>query len=386
MKKLILVFLFSFIHLHAMDKNNIPTQIQNKFEQIVQTYYGPIKSAANGIFWSMALIEIVTVFGFMLLRGELEIGGIFAQLMKILLLFGVFTAILESPGLLKTIYQGFDQLGSQAANVKFDTVLDKLFEMWVQIWDKSSIWEPGTSIVFALAGFIATLSLVALVAQGLMYYAFLIFSVYVGIFWLGFGSFSQTRQWAINAIVSPMRWGAKWMMILLLMGVTFAIIDDVLSSELTSESVITLVIVSFMMVTVSSGVSGFVDGYFSGNGGGDNGRGVALALAMAGAAAGAVGGAAAGAVSGAKGASDTIAAAKENGSTSAIGNASRMAGGIIGGAAAGAVKGLRGQHSGSSSTMDQSTKDFITKVTSTLGNNSNQAQQQSGNSGTITKN
>ncbi len=338
-----LIFFFPTSSFAAQEKN-IPTQVQEKFEQKVQTFYPKIHTAARNILFSLATIQLVLTFGFMAMRGELELGGIFAQFVKTILIVGFFLFVLDSPQYLKSIYQGFDKLGVSAGgnSASMDNITNQFYGMWRKIYDSISITEPFNSLIFVLVGLVASVALLSLVGNALMFYAFTIFSIYVGIFWIGFGTFDQTRPWAINAISNVIRWGAKWMMVMLLMSVTFSLVSDVLSPATADDldSMISLLIVSVLMVSINNGLSSFIDSYFTGSGGGDNNRG----MQMLSAGAGAVAGAGAGFVAGAM-ASPAVQAAKETNPDGKAGIGTRFAGamnGAVKGGFEGAEKGAGG--------------------------------------------
>ena len=309
-KKILFIFgLFFFFSpaAFAVQEKNLPTQIQDSFEQKIVKYYPKIQTVSRNLLLSLAVIQLVLSVGFMAIRQELEIGGIFAQLVKTILIVGFFLFILESPQYLKSIYKGFDQLGIQTGNVSFDQIINRIYGMWDKIFSKTSLWEPGSTLAYVIVGALASAALIFLIGQALMIYAFTIFSIYIGMFWIAFGSFDQTRPWAIHAITNVIRWSAKWMMILILMSITFSLVDDALAHGADDTgSIITLLIVSLMMVSISSGLSSFVDSYFSGMGGGDNNRGMQMLSAGAGGAVGFVSGTMAGKTS----ANDVVKAAR----------------------------------------------------------------------------
>lgn len=351
MKKLIIILLMSMTFFTVQSQaveQNLPTQIQTSFDQKIKKFYPTFQSAAKGLLYSLAVISIVLTFSLMAVRGELEITGAVAQLIKYALIVGFFSTLINSPSWFKNIYEGFDAMGASAGGDKFDNIINNIFSMWDSILNKASIWKPAEAIGFFLAGIAATLAITILVGQALMIYGFTVMSIYLGVFWLGFGVFEQTRQWAINSIVNVVRLSAKWMMMLILISIALGLVDDVLNKGFEDfNSIITLFVISMMMVTISSGISAFVDGYFSGFGGGDNNRGMQMASSFIGAGAGAVAGGVAGGLAGAKGASDTIAAAKAtNGGSAGVGaglkSAGQFAGGMAGGMADGASKGIGG--------------------------------------------
>ncbi len=401
----------------AANHNNLPSKVQDKFKSMVSQYTTKMSNAAKSLFWILAGIELVIVFGMMALRQELEFGGIMAELVKVILLWGLFILIVENVDVLKDVFNGFDKLGADLSNTNFNEISDKLFNMWDTIWNKVDQWGwkgAGNSLLLVTAAIPASMAIVALIALALMYYAFAIFSIYVGIFWLAFGALSHTRSWAYNAIITPIRYGAKWMMALLMIGIVFSMIDDALvtlqptsSDKEIMDNIIVILVVSWMMLIVGLGIGGFVDSYFTGHGGGDSNRGVAMALGAMGGAAGAAGAMAAsgvggmmggmmGAAEGAKAGSKHVQAAKEGGQgTSMMGNMRTVASGALGGMMGGAYEGargngmgaakMRGEQAGSFGAADprQKSKEFAQKVKSALAGSAPAQKNDSGTSGTI---
>ncbi|MFA7027817.1 MAG: type IV secretion system protein [Sulfurovum sp.] len=401
----------------AANHNNLPSKVQEKFKSMVSQYTTKLSNAAKSLFWILAGIELVIVFGMMALRQELEFGGIMAELVKVILLWGLFILIVEKVDVLENVFNGFNKLGADLSNTNFNEISDKLFKMWDTVWKKVDNWGMtgvGNSILLITAAIPATMAIVALIALALMYYAFAIFSIYVGIFWLAFGALSHTRSWAYNAIISPIRYGAKWMMALLMIGIVFSMIDDALvtlqptsSDKEIINNVMVILVVSWMMLIVGLGIGGFVDSYFTGHGGGDSNRGVAMALGAMGGAAGAAGAMAAsgvgglmggmmGAAEGAKAGSKHVQAAKEGGQgTSMMGNMRTVASGALGGMMGGAYEGargngmgaakMRGEQAGSFGAADprQKSKEFAQKVKSALAGSAPAQKNDSGTSGTI---
>jgi len=297
-------------------ENNLISSIQEDFDIKVKAFYLPIKEVAFNLFWLLASIEMVIIFSMMILRQELEIGAIFAQLVKLILIFGFFQAFFMYPEWMFAIFNGFNELALRAGgnSASLDTLIDNLFVMWEKIATQSSIFSPAHAIIYGLVGLVATIALAVLAGQALMIYSFLIFSIYVGVFFLAFGSFSQTRAWAINAITSIIRWGVKWFMILLLISISFSLVNNALMAGFEDlTSLIQLLIISFMMVTISSGISGFVDSYFNGMGSGENNTGYNMAKNITTTTAGVTMGAVSGGVGGAMGAKNSIAIAKASG-------------------------------------------------------------------------
>jgi len=289
-----LLFIFLFICLvstqdlmaiDTLDKlNNLPTVTMTKFDTMISQFYTPIKTPAMWLFVTLGSIQLVITFGFMLLRGEFELGAVMAALIRFILLFGLFWAFFNHIDWMKDIFNSFTKMADNASKGSVSS-LDKAVEKLAQLWDfinkavDENSWKDfADSFSLYMIGIIETVVVSLLIGYALMTYAFFIFSIYVGVFWIGFGSFDYTRAWAINSIVNILRWGAKWMMQLLIISVTFTIVNSAtLSNKSDFYDYLVLVIISLMMVTVSFGSNSFVDSYFNGHGGGDNNAGVAMA-------------------------------------------------------------------------------------------------------------
>lgn len=343
-KKAVIFMLFLFFCIGAYgEENNMISSIQDDFETKVKAFYIPIKEVAISLFWLLATIEMVIVFSFMALRQELEIGAIFAQLVKLILIFGLFQAFFVHPDWMFSIFNGFGELAIRAGgnNASLDTLVDNLFAMWNKIASQTSIFSPADALLYGLIGLVATVALSVLVGQALMIYSFLIFSIYVGVFFLAFGAFSHTRAWAINSIVSIIRWGAKWFMILLLLSITFSLVNEALMAGFDNlTALIRLLIVSFMMVTISSGISGFVDSYFNGMGSGENNSGFMMAKNLTYTTASVATGLVSGGIGGAIGAKNEISMNKASGlkNSSEASQVAQMGWGVLKGATSGAFK------------------------------------------------
>lgn len=315
MRYLFLLFILGGL-IYGADMTTIPTDIQQKLIVLFKAFYPTMQKAGNWLFWTLAVFETVFVFGFMAMRQELEFGGIMAQLVKIILLWGVFSLLLDNYGFIDAIFSGFSELAFKSTDVSLNDIVDLIVGMWAEIWDKGGLLSGENNlIVLAMIGLAATLAIAILIGQALQYFAFGVLSIYIGIFFMAFGAWSETRSYARNAIIQPIRYGAKYMVTIMLMSVVFTMVNDVMSNFKISN-MITLLFVSFILVTISGGVSGFIDGYLGGHGG-ENNRGMQMIMPAATAAASAAGGAAggmagglAGAMSGGKTAADTVKAAR----------------------------------------------------------------------------
>ena len=298
---IITLLLFASTIANANALGGVIGNIQDQLDSSIAVFYGPIKAAAQYIFYALSIIDMVLVFGLASVRNELEIGGIFAKLIQMMLLLLFFKAFFMYPDWMKSIYNGFNALADKAnggSTPSLDAVMDNVGKFWGDVWDKvdDNGWHAlGNSLMLLTFAVIATIFISLMVGRALQYYIFFLFSLYVGIFWLGFGSFSFTRQWAYNAIINIAKQGGKWMTMMLVVGVTFSLINNSLANGINDPvNLIILGITSIIMWGFSLGIDGWVDSYFTGHGGGENNYlGGKMAGAAMGAASGAIGGGAA---------------------------------------------------------------------------------------------
>lgn len=345
MKKIFLVyFLFATILIFGATDITTFSEVQQRFQSHFEQFLAAFQSAAKGLLYSLAVISLVVNFGLMAVRGELEITGATAQLVKYALIVGFFSALINSPTYLKNIFTGVNHLAISAGGDGAD--LDKFMINLGVMWDKvieaaqeNGLVNVGNTILQILAAFLVTIPLVLMAGNALMYYAFSVLSINVGILFLGFGSYEQTRPWAINAIANILRNALKWMIQVLMITVAFKFVEDLSSMMGTNPSfqnILALAIVILLLFSVNSGIGSFVDSYFTGSGGGENSRGTQLIQTAMNAGAGAI----TGGLAGAKGAADTIAAAKASGQEmGTMGKIGAYAGGLASGAAKGGVHG-----------------------------------------------
>lgn len=346
---LLLVIGFFNTNLLAENKsNNLVSKVQTKLKTEIKAMESKIKPAAIWVFWTFALIEIVIVFGFMLMKQELEIGPIFANLIRLILIFGLFFWFFQNSSVLESIVNGFKTLGTQAnptPEFALDSVIEQIADMWTKIGNAVTIRDIGNSILMVILGAGATVAIVFLVGKFLTVYMFFLFSLYVGVLFFAFASLSYTRQWAINGITSIVRSGAKMMVTMLVIGLMFNLINIAIEEATTdSGSLIYLFIISFLAWSFTHGIDSWVDSYFTGMGSGENMAGVQLAKdMMMGSMAGAVGGTMAGYNAVKTASSGTNETSTNSSGSSSSGNktweATKTASGAIAGGFAGAITG-----------------------------------------------
>jgi P-type conjugative transfer protein TrbL len=303
--KINIVFLLLFIiitPIFSADLNNVGTQLTNAVSAAVGSWTAAFSSAGAFIFYVLATIELVIVFGFLALKGELDFGAIMANLIRLTLIFGFWMMLLGTFGIgwMKTIPASFEQLATLASGTAISTnnLFSQIATVYDNLWSSLSFWDnPAESFMLVLVGFITLIVMILLGVKVLTNLVFATLAVYMSSLFFAFGVFSQTRQWAINSIVNVIRYGAKYMGVLLMAGLGITLLNSAITTangDMSTANIFILLIFAFIFYSLAHGIENFIDGYFTGMGGGENTLGGGLAKSMMigagiGAAAGATG-------------------------------------------------------------------------------------------------
>jgi type IV secretion system protein TrbL len=350
MKKILILLALSSVAMYAATSAPMPSDIMNMIKVPIQHWHGQFVNIAWSIWGSLALIEVVLLFGMKFLKGDFEFGSVAADMIRIVLVFGFFSWLIYSTYDLKKILSGYTWMAHQVGGgLDVDSAFRKIINMVIKLWKKASVWKPGEAILL-VAIIVTSLGVFAiLIGQIIKNFVFSLISVYGSSLFFAFGAFSHTRQYAINALVNIFRYGAKYLMMLLVVDLGLIILGSALSSDAKIMDLAMTLFAVIVIKEIAEGAEGFVDGIFNGMGGSGNsvisGYMQRSQAVVQQAAVGAVGGMARGAAGGGFAAAKAAAAAGEGGSGRMAG-IGRAAGaglaGSIGGAITGAAKGAMG--------------------------------------------
>ena len=350
MKKILILLAFSSA-MYAATSAPMPSDIMNMIKVPIQHWHGQFVNVAWSIWGSLALIEVVLLFGMKFLKGDFEFGSVAADMIRIVLVFGFFSWLIYSTYDLQKILSGYTWMAHQVGGgLDVDSAFKKIINMVIKLWKKASLWKPGEAILL-VAIIITSLGVFAiLIGQIIKNFVFSLISVYGSSLFFAFGAFSHTRQYAINALVNIFRYGAKYLMMLLVVDLGLIILGSALSSDAKIMDLAMTLFAVIVIKEIAEGAEGFVDGIFNGMGGSGNsvisGYMQRSQAVVQQAAVGAAGGMARGAAGGGFAAAKAAAAAGEGGGgrMAGIGRAAGagLAGGI-GGAITGAAKGAMGK-------------------------------------------
>ncbi len=350
MKKILILLTLFSASIYAASSTPMPSDIMNMIKVPIEHWHGQFVNVAWSIWGSLALIEVVLLFGMKFLKGDFEFGSVAADMIRIVLVFGFFSWLIYSTYDLRKILSGYTWMAQHVGGgLDVDSAFKKIINMVIKLWKKASVWKPGEAIML-VAIIITSLGVFAiLIGQIIKNFIFSLISVYGSSLFFAFGAFSHTRQYAINALVNIFRYGAKYLMMLLVVDLGLIILGSALSSDAKIKDLAMTLFAVIVIKEIAEGAEGFVDGIFNGIGGSGNSvisgslqrSQATVQQATVGAAAGTTRGAAGGGLAAAKAA----AAAGEGGGRMA--NVGRAAGaglvGSIGGAITGAAKGAMGK-------------------------------------------
>ena len=364
--------------------NNIGSDVVLNYSIHTSKWYPIFKNAATFIFASLAVIELIWIFSIKAIEGSLELSGIFAQLIRLTFLWGIWNIFFAHPEFFDTLVgkmtpsgltgSSFSMLADRAnaaagvsTVISVDNLTDSAYLILGTVGDNQSIFHPVDSIILGLIGLLAAGGVLFLALRLVATYVKFLITVYASVLFFAFGAMAATRHIAVNAIFAMLRAGTEYMLIKLIIGLSIAnIISYVPKAMMHYGSLVALLIMVLLIGSLAQMVHGLVEGWFSGMGAqtSDHAASVLKGAAM-GAAAGAAGGAAAGlssvkaaaAAAETKGSMENVKSATGAGSNTAEQNgkgtektgnfkkskaSATVAASAAAGAASGALKGLTG--------------------------------------------
>ena len=293
--------------------NNIGSDVVLNYSIHTSKWYPVFKNAATFIFASLATIELIWIFSIKAIEGSLELSGIFAQLIRLTFLWGVWNVFFAHPEFFDTLIGKMTPSGLKGSSfsiladranaaagvstvISVDHLTDSAYLILGTIGKNQSIFHPVDSIMLGLIGLVAAGGVLFLAFRLIATYVKFLITVYGSVLFFAFGAMAATRHIAVNAIFAMLRAGTEYMLIKLIIGLSIAnIMSYVPKAMLNYGSLVALLIMVLLIGALADMVHGLVEGWFSGMGAqtSDHAASV-LKGAAAGAAVGAAGGAAAG--------------------------------------------------------------------------------------------
>lgn len=178
------------------------------FDSVIKEFDAEMKgweaiflNAAKFIFFVLSSISIVMT-GFSLIFKREDIGGFFAEYIRLILFLGFFYWLLTNGAKMSTdIINGIKQLAGNAgktATLSPSAIADIGFDIFGKVLKKVSAWAPIDSAVMIIVGLIILVVICLIAVNMLLMIITAWFMTYAGIFILGFGGGRWTSDMAIN--------------------------------------------------------------------------------------------------------------------------------------------------------------------------------------------
>lgn len=283
---LLLVFTdsaFAAANLHKPDTSmqDFLTRIQT----ITNGWGTVLRGYANSLFWKLTLIAFILTMGPHVFRGP-ELGEIFGELIKFIILTGFFWYIIEnSTDLASVVIASFSKAGAAASGLGEGLQPGDLFatgvEMAKMIWDDIKLLEPGNAIALVISGFFIELCFVFIAAFIFVTLVESYFILNAGILFLGFAGWSGTRQYAINAMQYCMSVGAKLFVLTLIVGLVQQFASEWHKAyDHSTTAALTLAGLAFLACLLCKMLPDLIGGIMSGSSSSSGGSMVGAAVGM----------------------------------------------------------------------------------------------------------
>lgn len=294
MKKIILLLLLPVFVFAAVSPDHQTQSLLNDFETASSTWRGALLPAAKQVFYYLTVMDWVLEFGFIAITAGLELGTIWAPLIRKTLVISFFLMLFDRPDWLMSIPRSFLQLGTNASGVpvNVDSVFNYGIDIVSDLWHGISIFAPGDSLALVFTGIILIIAFAMMAAQlavtSVKMYALLAVAPLV----FSLAGLTQTRQMAYNPFFAIIKVGMELLFITLFMGMTITKMQQFAAHvDTDNNSILTMIAMAILMVSVVQMIPGMVESLMSGSLGSNSTAGFGTAQAVASGVGGAVGGA-----------------------------------------------------------------------------------------------
>jgi len=218
---------------YALPTNNILDRVINTYQSKTTAWEGVLSDYALHLFWILATIEFVWSSIKLAVKGA-DLSEFLAELLNRTMYIGFFlTLLLNSSLWSKAIVDSFRQAGSDAvaaaggiSGVAPSNVLDAGWLILKQVVASMNVWEPGDTVVIALAAIVILIAFALMTALLIIALVESYFVISSGVILMGFGGSQWTSQFAINTIRYAVSVGAKLFMVQLVIGLGQSILQD----------------------------------------------------------------------------------------------------------------------------------------------------------------
>ncbi len=283
---------------HAQTAGGTIDAVLGDYQSSSQAWQLTISSWATGLFWLLALVELLWMGIRLVLRGA-DFGEFVSELVQFILFVGFFYAILLNGfNWLTDIVQWFRHAGAAvaagpggSANISPAAVLDDAIRIVSTLWNRTNWTTPGYDFEVVMIGIavLLTLGVVTAYMCEALIESYLVISA--GIIFLGFGGSRWTKEFAVKVLNYAISVGAKLFFLQLIVALGMQFINQYTTNPPNdapgfAELVGVLVTLLAMVIMIPSMIQSLVNGASFSSGGALMGAvGTAAAVTAGGAAA-----------------------------------------------------------------------------------------------------
>ncbi len=238
----IILFFTVTPHAHAIESNNALDRIVDVYATKAAGWESVLKGFAVHLFWMLALIELGWT-GIKLAFKGADFSEVLSALFSHILFIGFFFWLVNnSPMISHAIVDSFREMAGIASSAIGGTngimpsnVFDAGMDIVKKITNTMSIWDPGDSIMFAIAAFAILISFALMAAFLIMALVESYFVISAGVIMMGFGGSRWTKEYAVSTLRYTVSVGVKLYLAQLLIGVGQSILNDLVMQVKTSD-------------------------------------------------------------------------------------------------------------------------------------------------------
>jgi type IV secretion system protein TrbL len=227
------ILLFLIPQANALPTDNFIDGIIDTFKNGTSSWENRLQGYALRLFWLLAGIEFTWTAIRLALKGA-DLGDFLAETVNRIFYIGFFlTLLLNSANWSHAIVDSFRQAGNDAVSsaggsgvIHPSNVMDTGMEILKRVSNSMSIYDPGDSIMLALAAIVILISFAGMTALLVIALVESYFIISSGIILMGFGGASWTNDLAINTIRYAISVGAKLFMVQLVIGLGQQLLNE----------------------------------------------------------------------------------------------------------------------------------------------------------------
>ncbi|EPK5467362.1 P-type conjugative transfer protein TrbL [Acinetobacter baumannii] len=274
----------------AMGVGVVDDMIQ-KFADASKNWEGPLLDIAMRLFWLLATIQFAwAMIGLAFKASDFNtwISTIVTQIMFIGFMSWILMNFSSFAGY---VIDSFRKAAGQASGQNLFSPSDFFVKAWKlvgDIYDQTSVLEPGNSLGLIIAGIIIMICFALICAFMVVTLVEMYIVISASVILMGFGGTQWTKDYAIRALQYAVSVGAKLFVLQLIAGLGATLMDDWISSADTQdfENIVGMIGCAIILLALTKMIPDIVQGIINGT---SIAQGGALTSAMAAVGGGAIG-------------------------------------------------------------------------------------------------